>query len=128
MVSHAVSLPMQSIFDSMSVKELNRTKKLLEETVKRKTPEDRKYIASLNISDFVEFKQDYLSHNDIVNINRDFSTAKDTHNLQCNKKTKSLWLSRTDQPYSWKSESSGKTIINEAVPITLLVHTKISEP
>ena len=118
MVSHSVSLPMQSIFDSMSVKQLNRIKKLLEETVKRKTPEDRKHIASLNIDDFAEFKQDYLSHNDIVNINRDFSSAKDTYNLQCNNKTKSLWLSRTDQSYSWKSESLGKTVTNQAVPIS----------
>ena len=118
MVSHIVSLPVQSLFDSMSVKELNRAKKLLEETVKRKIPDDRKYIASLNINDFVEFKQDYVSESDLVSINQDFTLAKQTYNLQCNNKTKSLWLSRTNQPYSWKSEVLGKTITNQAVPIS----------
>lgn len=118
MASYSVSQPIQNIFESMSMRELHRTKKILDNIIKAKTPSDRKFISSLDINDFVEFQHDFLSDEEARGINKDFNAANYLYLQDKNQKTKSLWLSRTDKSYEWTSELSGKVTKNLAIPIS----------
>ena len=119
MATHTVVQPIQAIFESMTMKELQRTRKFLNNIIKVRTPSDRDLIASLDINDFVDFKEDFLTEDNLLAINKDFNAANYVYLQGDNNKTKSLWLSKTNESYQWTSEVSGKTTTNQAIPISL---------
>ena len=111
---------MLKAFDVMSVKELNRIKKHVEKVIARKSPEDRKFIGSLDVNKFVNFFPNYLDNSEINGINSDLQKCGKFND--CNSGTKSMWLSNTLLPYSWESFTSGKTITKQASPISDFKH------
>lgn len=119
MLEAKTRIGLDNIFEKLSVKELLSSRKLIDKIIKEKTPSDRLFIGSLNIDDFVSYEENFLNENELIGINEDFKKVYDEHTQDTGgHKTKSLWLSHTNEPYEWKSEVSGKLTINRAIPFS----------
>ena len=105
--------------NSMSVKELDRIKKHIEKLIESKRTDDRKFIGSLDINDYVSYCPNYLSEIDVSEIHKDLESCQDFAN--CENGTKSMWLSTTGLSYKWSSYSSGKSTLKEANPMKKFV-------
>ena len=106
-------------FETLSVKHLQRTKTFLEELIKNKTTEDCNAISELDINDFISYHKNFINDTECETILNNFRhISKFNQNSDTSSNTKSLWLSRTDEPYDWSSKKSGKTTHNKALPIT----------
>ncbi len=109
------SLKLYSYLESCSVKELQRTKQHLEQLIKEKLPAERTLVSNLNADDFVDYRDSFISEAENNAITKSLKSYK-VFNTNTTS-TKSLWLSRTNEPYSWTSRKSGTVFNNKAVPI-----------
>ena len=57
--------------EKMSVKELDRIKKHIEDVIEIKKPEEKKFIGTLDIDNFVSFYPEFLSDEESLNISND---------------------------------------------------------
>ena len=113
------NIKLYSYFERCSVKELQRTKQLLDQLIKDKTPGERIFVSNLNVDDYVDYKQDFISEAENIALNETLrSHRKFKKDNTLSNFTKSLWLSRTSEPYEWKSRKTGSVIHNKAEPIT----------
>ncbi len=109
------SFKLYSYFDTCSVKDLQRTKQHLEQLIKEKLPDERTFVGNLNVNDFVDYQSSFVTEAECNAITKSL-VSHDT--FKSAGKTKSLWLSRTSEPYSWTSRKSKTVINNKAVKIT----------
>ena len=111
------NIKLYSYFESCSVKELQRSKHHLEQLIKEKLPDERSVVSNLNVNDFVDYQRNFVSDAEnavLINSLRSHKTFKPASKSS----TKSLWLSRTREPYAWTSRKSSTVTHNKAVPIT----------
>ena len=106
--------------NSLSVKELSRIGKHIDKLIELKSSDDRNYISSLNVDDFVSDSTEFLCKNEIENILSDLNCTDKFDSTVTN--SKSLWLSTTSLPYKWTSFCSGKAVTKHAVPIKDFSH------
>ena len=111
-------LKLYSYLENCSVKELQRTKQHLEQLIKEKLPHERTFISNLDANDFVEYRDDFVSEAENTIITKSLKSHKAFKSTNASKGTKSLWLSRTNEPYTWSSRKSGTVFNNKAVPVT----------
>ena len=100
----------QDIFDYMSVKDLNKCKKLLDDVTKSATNIERQHVSTLNIEDFIEYNNNYLSATDLQDVK---AQAELAYNKNLGNKSSSnlntLWLTHTNLTYQWTNRSGNLT-------------------
>ena len=107
-----------SYFDTLSVKHLQRMKIFLEQLIKDKTPDDCMAISELDIHDFISYRDGFVTNDECTSMLQSLKRVPRFQNTETTGKTKSFWLSRTDQPYEWTSMRTGNVVHNRACPLT----------
>ena len=110
------SIKLYSYFDNCSVKELQRTKQHLEQLIREKMPDERRFVSNLNVNDFVDYQSSFISQAECDAITKAIRSHPAFKSAGSGK-TISLWLSRTSKSYAWTSRKSGTVYNNKAVPI-----------
>ena len=62
---------------TLSVKSLRRVRDFIDTLIEIKTPEDRQFISSLDINDFVKIEKDFVSDTKCLELMNDFKQVSD---------------------------------------------------
>ena len=105
-------------FGSLTLADLYKCENSLKDIIKHKKNEHRAYTTSLNIMDYVECCNDFVSETDfnVVDLTSELESLKSQVRESTSSGVQNLWLSTEDRPYSWKSKSG--MVTNPPINIT----------
>lgn len=111
---------MEALYANLSIKDLDRHREALDRAYEVAINNERDYIKSLDINDFVEVPREFLSTNSMEfgGISADLEDLGLHVKNSGKTSTKSAWLTRSNKPYVWKSKSSNKEVYNPPIPFT----------
>ena len=111
-------LELYSALDKLPVKLLKKTKQHIDKLLGDKIPEERVLVSNLDINQYVKYCNGFVSSEESFQLLACLRNEQSFCNSRGSNKPISLWLSRTNQPYTWESISSGQVTHNKALPIS----------
>ena len=109
----------RDLFNSLSLKDLFKCRKLLNETIEKATLSDKKHVTALNVEPLVKYDEHFIELNSVLHkgVLSDINKLGLEKHDQEKKCIQNVWLTSTGQPYTWVSKKSNKSFTHDPVPI-----------
>ena len=112
----------QTIFNSLSLKDLLKCRKILDTTIEKSLHVDKKYVAELNPEPLIKYNEDFIELNSELyrGVRSDIKTLgiDNCNQDEAKKIIQNRWLTSTGKPYTWTSTKSKKSFSHKPVLIT----------
>ena len=101
------SINIENLFSSLSIKDLQKCKSILNSVIERELIKDKLKVKSVSINDYVTQCDNYIDvQGDLYQeLLQDIKRTKLSDNSKSDNKVTNVWISTIDQPYSWVSQS-----------------------
>ena len=101
---------------SQSVKSLRRISDFISKLIDIKTPIEREFVSSINPDDFIKYHQSFITDSECDRLLQDLRPSIEL-NSTVNNKTRSVWFTNSEVPYTWNSVRSGGVTRKQPVKI-----------
>ena len=114
----------QNIFNSLSLKDLLKCRKLLDATIDKSIHNDKKRVAAINVEPLVKYHENFIEVNSELykGVKSDIEKLGLDKQKEAQKSMQNLWLTSTGQSYTWTSKKSSKSFEHKPVLISNYAH------
>ena len=107
----ATKVDIETLFDSLSIKDLLKCRVILNNTIEKALVNDREKVKSVSANDYVTHQDKFVDTEGELfkGLLNDVAKTKLQENSTADNKVSNMWISKINQPYTWVSKSTNKT-------------------
>ena len=108
---------------TQSVKSLKRISDFINELVKLKTPNEKDFVVNANPDDYIKYTSSFVSSEECDKLEIELKSSLGLDGPGT--KTKSVWFTNSQTPYSWNSMRTGR--VTKKKPVALEANSAIQD-